>query len=53
MDLLDFARSPALTVALVVFVLGTLWRLVAVLRRPRMRDLSPPRAGAPSRVRGA
>ncbi len=53
MDLLDFARGPALTAALVVFVLGTLWRLVGVLRRPRLRDLSPPRAGAPSSGVGA
>lgn len=53
MNLLDFARGPALTVALVVFVLGTLWRLAGVLRRPRMRDLSPPRAGAPSNGVGA
>ena len=53
MDLLDFARGPALTVALVVFVLGTLWRLASVLRRPRLRDLSPPRPGAPSNGVGA
>lgn len=48
MSLLDFARGPALTVALSVFVLGTLWRLARVLLRPRLRDRSPPRAGAPS-----
>ena len=36
MDLLDF------------FVLGTLWRLVGVLRLPRMPDLSPAREGSPS-----
>ena len=53
MDLLNFARGPALTLALVVFVLGTLWRLAGVLRRPRMRDLSPPRAGEPSNLMGA
>ncbi|MDO9195525.1 hypothetical protein [Rhodoferax sp.] len=53
MTLLEFARGPALTVALVVFVLGTLWRLVGIFRRPRMRDLSPPRAGAPSNGLGA
>ena len=47
MDLLDFARGPALTLALVVFVSGSLWRLFGVLRRPRMPDLSPPREGAP------
>ena len=53
MDLLNFARGPALTLALVVLVLGTLWRLAGVLRRPRMPDLSPPRAGAPSNFVGA
>jgi len=53
MDLLDFARGPALAVALVVFVLGSFWRLVAVLRRPRMPDLSPARDGAPSNLAGA
>ncbi|MDE2417494.1 MAG: hypothetical protein KGN32_06780 [Burkholderiales bacterium] len=53
MDLLSFARGPALAVALVVFVSGTLWRLFGVLRRPRLRDLSPPREGAPSNLSGA
>ena len=53
MDLLEFARGPALAFSLTVFVLGTLWRLYAVLRRPRMPDLSPAREGAPSRVSGA
>ena len=53
MDLLEFARGPALAAALVVFVLGTLWRLVHVLLRPRLRDLSPPRPGAPSDGVGA
>lgn len=53
MDLLDFARGPALTVALAVFVLGTLWRLVGVLLLPRLRDLSPARDGAPAPLTGA
>jgi len=53
MDLLSFARGPALTVALVVFVLGTLWRLAGVMRRPRMPDLSPAREGAPANLVGA
>ena len=48
MDLLDIARGPALAFALAVFVLGALWRLAGVLRLPRMPDLSPARAGAPS-----
>jgi len=53
MDLLDFARGPALQVALAVFVLGTLWRLAGVLLLPRLRDLSPAREGAPAPLAGA
>ena len=53
MDLLSFARGPALTAALAVFVLGKLWRLAGVLRRPRMPDLSPAREGAPASLTGA
>lgn len=53
MDLLDFARGPALAVALGVFVLGSAWRLARALTRPRMPDLSPPREGAPSNATGA
>jgi nitrate reductase gamma subunit len=53
MDLLDLARGPGLAVALAVFVLGTAWRLMGVLRLPRMPDLSPPRAGAPTARAGA
>lgn len=48
MDLLEFARGPALALALTVFVLGCAWRLTGILRLPRRPDLSPPRAGAPS-----
>jgi nitrate reductase gamma subunit len=53
MELLDFARGTALRFAVAVFVLGTLWRLVGVLLLPRLRDLSPPREGAPSPLGGA
>lgn len=53
MDLLDFARGPALTFALAVFVLGIAWRLVHLWRRPRLSDLSPPREGAPTPLAGA
>lgn len=53
MDLLDFARGPALSFALGVFVLGSAWRLVHALRRPRLPDLSPAREGAPSDVAAA
>jgi nitrate reductase gamma subunit len=53
LDLLDFARGPALVVALSVFTLGTLWRLFHVLSRPRRADLSAARAGVPSAAAGA
>ncbi len=47
MDLLSFSRGPALTVAMAIFVLGVLWRLVGVLSLPAWRDDSAPREGAP------
>lgn len=53
MDLLDVARGPVLVLAVLVFVLGVAWRLVGVLRRPRLPDLSPARKGAPPRWLGA
>ncbi|CAG1001676.1 hypothetical protein BURK1_02909 [Burkholderiales bacterium] len=53
MDLLEFARGPALVFALAVFVLGTLWRLIGILRLPRLRDRSPAREGAASPAAGA
>jgi nitrate reductase gamma subunit len=47
MDLLDFARGPAMQWSFMIFVAGVLWRLLGVfLLRPRP-DLSEPRvAGA-------
>jgi nitrate reductase gamma subunit len=53
LDLLEFARGPALGVALTVFVFGALWRLARVLMQPRIRDLSPARAGMPPNWVGA
>jgi nitrate reductase gamma subunit len=53
LSLLEFARGPGLVFAFGVFVLGSLWRLIALLRLPRRPDLSPPRAGAPGRWAGA
>lgn len=53
MDLLDFARGPGLAGAFMIFVLGTLWRLAGVLRRPRATDHSMAREGAPSAAAGA
>jgi nitrate reductase gamma subunit len=45
--LLEFAHGPALTFALAVFLLGTLWRLVAIFLLPWRRIPSPAREGAP------
>ena len=43
MDLVDFARGPALKVAFVVFFIGVLWRLVNVILLRHGRMLSEPR----------
>ncbi len=48
MDLLDFARGPALQVGLIVFAFGVAWRLAALLLLPRMQDRSKAREGAPT-----
>lgn len=53
MDLLDFARGPALRFAMAVFVLGVSWRLIGVLLLPRVGDLSPARDGAPGAAMAA
>ncbi|MGO9822958.1 MAG: nitrate reductase, partial [Solirubrobacteraceae bacterium] len=44
MDLLSFARGPGLKVALVVFCLGVVWRIVAFALLRVRRDLNEPRA---------
>lgn len=46
MELLAFARGPALTLALAIFALGIAWRLFGIFRRPARRDLSEPRSTA-------
>jgi len=53
MDLLDFARGPGLTIALTIFLLGTAWRVVHLLRLPHPPDRSPPREGAPGKLGAA
>ena len=53
MTLLDFARGPALEIALSVFVFGVAWRLLSLLLLPWARDRSVKRKGAPSAVSGA
>jgi nitrate reductase gamma subunit len=43
MTLLDFARGPAMQIAIFIFVAGILWRLVGVWALRRKQDLSEPR----------
>jgi nitrate reductase gamma subunit len=47
MELLAFARGPALAVSVAVLVIGLAWRLARILRRPVRKDFSLPRASAP------
>ncbi|HEU5294533.1 MAG TPA: hypothetical protein VFU71_07080, partial [Burkholderiaceae bacterium] len=42
--LLEFARGPALIVAIAVFILGIAWRIYGIYRRPFKPDHSAPRA---------
>jgi hypothetical protein len=43
MDLLQFARGPALTWAFAIFAFGMTWRLVGILLLKRRADYSEPR----------
>ena len=43
MDLVDFARGPALKAAFIIFILGIVWRIVNVLLLRHKRILSEPR----------
>ena len=43
MDLLEFARGPALQVAIYIFLAGSLWRLSGILLLQRKPDRSEPR----------
>ncbi len=47
MDLLVFARGPALQVSLAIFVFGVTWRLLGILLLPWRQDHSLARPGAP------
>jgi hypothetical protein len=46
MELLAFARGPALAASIAVFIAGIAWRLYGIYRRPLKADFSDPRAGA-------
>jgi nitrate reductase gamma subunit len=43
MELLEFARGPALAFSIFVFVIGLAWRLYRIFRRPARVDHSEPR----------
>jgi nitrate reductase gamma subunit len=43
MELLEFARGPALAFSVFVFVIGLAWRLYRIFRRPARVDHSEPR----------
>jgi nitrate reductase gamma subunit len=43
MELLEFARGPALAVCVAIFIFGLAWRLYRIFRRPRRADHSEPR----------
>lgn len=45
MELLDFARGPALQVAVLIFALGIFWRLIHLLLLAKKVDLSEARQG--------
>ena len=46
MDILDFARGPALQTAVYVFIVGVLWRLLGIVLLQKKTDLSAPRRQA-------
>ena len=53
MDLVDFARGPALRVAFIIFFIGVAWRLVNVLLHRHRHNLSEPRRGVGVSLLGA
>lgn len=46
MELLDFARGPALAASLAILASGIAWRLFGIARIPRRPDFSEPRSTA-------
>lgn len=50
MDLLEFARGPALQISLAIFVFGVTWRLIGILFLPWRRDRSAPGAHTPPAI---
>jgi len=48
MGVLEFARGPALAVAIAVFIVGVAWRIYGIYRRPVKIDYAEPRASGVS-----
>ena len=46
MDLLSFARGPALQWSMTILAFGMAWRLTGILLKPQRRDLSEPRVAS-------
>lgn len=46
MDLLTFARGPALQLSISIFIIGVLWRLLGVFLLRRKKDFTKPRSHA-------
>jgi nitrate reductase gamma subunit len=47
MDLLDFARGPALSWSMLILALGTVWRMTAILLWPKPKERAEARPGTP------
>ena len=45
MELLEFARGPALQFSIYALVIGTIWRVLGILLLQRKPDYSEPRKG--------
>ncbi len=52
MDLVDFARGPALKAAFVIFFIGIVWRLVNVVLQRHRHNVSEPRRGVGASLAG-
>lgn len=53
MELLEFARGPALTASILILVFGVTWRFVSLFLRARQITQAPARPGSPSSTAGA
>ena len=45
MELLEFARGPALSISIIIFIVGVLWRMIGILALPFIKIPSRARTG--------